>query len=326
MSKNYIIYLWADTEKKIGLGHLNRLRFLSQAIKTKNISYKIITKSNHLSKSLIKKNVFFLKNNIKYFVKSMRIPSILKKEEKAIKIIIIDSYSVNKNFISKLKEKKFKIVYFNDFKKDINANLNICLGSNIKKKNYITGFNYVPLSKEFLRARKNLLNKKTVLISFGALDHYNLSLKLVKILSKYNLKIIVIIGRYYNRNIYKKLVKQKTKKIRIIHHPKNLFRYLKDSDTVICAGGFTVFESLSLGIPTLCIELWKNQSANLVELKRKKLIKYITFNSKKSLQLNKSNLKVLLNKKYRQYISKRTEKIISRKGSINILKEITKRL
>lgn len=256
----------------------------------------------------------------------MKIPSILQEEKKGIKIIFIDSYSINKNFISKLKEKNFKIVYFNDFKKNINANLNICLGSNIKKKNYISGFNYVPLSKEFLKTKKNSLNKKTVLITFGALDHYNLSLKLVKRLSKYDLKIIVIIGKYYNRNIYRTLVKQKTKKIKIIDQPKNLFRYLKNSDTVICAGGFTVFESLSLGIPTLCIELWKNQSANLVELKRNKLIKYINYHAKKSLQLNQSNLDVLFDKKYRAYISKRSKKIISRKGSINILKETIKRL
>jgi len=220
----------------------------------------------------------------------------------------------------------YKIVYFNDFKKDINANLNIYLGSNIKNKKYLSGFNYIPLAKEYSKASINSLNKKTVLITFGAVDHYHLSLRLVKILSQYNIKIIVVIGQYYNSNIYKYLLKKKIRNIKIVYQPKNLFKFLKQADSVICAGGFTVFESLSLGIPTLCLELWKNQSANLVELKQKKLIKYINYNVKKSLSLEKDHLDVLFNKEYRSYISKKTKKIISGKGTLNILKETTKRL
>ena len=112
----------------------------------------------------------------------------------------------------------------------------------------------------------------------------------------------------------------------MINQPTNLYKYLKKSDSVICAGGFTVFESLALGIPTLCLELWKNQSANLVNLKKKKLIKTIHFKRNKVLQLNRIHLDVLFNKKYRNNISNRSKKIISRKGSINILKESIRRL
>ena len=326
MKKNYFFYLWADAEKQIGLGHFNRLRFISEQLKNKKINFKFITKSNQLSKNLIKTDVIFLKKNIKYFVEKMKLPLILKESKKKIKIIFIDSYFINKKFINKLKKMNYKIVYFNDFKKDINANLNIYLGSNIKNKKYLSGFNYIPLAKEYSKASINSLNKKTVLITFGAVDHYHLSLRLVKILSQYNIKIIVVIGQYYNSNIYKYLLKKKIRNIKIVYQPKNLFKFLKQADSVICAGGFTVFESLSLGIPTLCLELWKNQSANLVELKQKKLIKYINYNVKKSLSLEKDHLDVLFNKEYRSYISKKTKKIISGKGTLNILKETTKRL
>ena len=135
------------------------------------------------------------------------------------------------------------------------------------------------MSKDYLKSKTNKLNKNTALITFGALDHYNLSVKLVEILLKYKLQLIVIIGKYYNSKIYQQLLKKKSKKIKLVKQPTNLYKYLKKSDSVICAGGFTVVESLALEFP-LCLELWKNQSANLVDLKKKKLVKTISFKDK----------------------------------------------
>ena len=95
--------------------------------------------------------------------------------------------------------------------KNISADLNIYLGSYTKKKNFLSGFNYIPLSKDYLKSKTNKLNKNTALITFGALDHYNLSVKLVEILLKYKLQLIVIIGKYYNSKIYQQLLKKKKK-------------------------------------------------------------------------------------------------------------------
>ncbi len=325
MKNNLTFYLWADAEKSIGLGHLNRIRFLSQSLVANNSNFKIVTKFNSLSKTLLKKKVFFLKKSIKFFVNHMKIPLEFKKG-KGTKILFIDSYYLNKKYIEMLKLNNLKVVYFNDFKKSISADLNICLGSHTKRKNFLSGLNYIPLSKDYLKSKTNNLNKNTVLITFGALDHYNLSIKLVEILLKYKLQLIVIIGKYYNNKIYKQLLKKKSKKIKLVNQPNNLYKYLKKSDSVICAGGFTVFESLALGIPTLCLELWKNQSANLIDLKKKKLVKTISFKRQKLLKLNRSHLDVFFNKKYRNNISNRSKKIISRKGSLNILKESIRRL
>lgn len=326
MKQKYSFYLWADAEKKIGLGHLSRLRFILEELVRRKLRVKIFTKHNELSNSLLKKNVYFLKKNISYYVKKNKLPSEFKKEEKKIKIIFIDSYEVKKVFFDKLRKNNFKIVYFNDFKENINADLNICLGSSVKNKKYISGFNYIPLANEYSKAKINSLNKKTVLITFGAIDHYNLSLKLVKILLNYKINIIVVIGKYYSKNIYQNLVRKKLKKVKIAYHPKSLFKLLKKSDSVICAGGFTVFESLSLGIPTLCLELWKNQSVNLTSLKNKKLIKSINYNDDKPFKLQQKYLDVLFDQKYRTNISNRTKKIISGNGAANILKETIKRL
>ena len=66
-------------------------------------------------------------------------------------------------------------------------------------------------------------------------------MKLVEILLKYKLQLIVIIGKYYNSKIYQQLLKNQ--KIKLVKQPTNLYKYLKKSDSVICAGGFTVFES-----------------------------------------------------------------------------------
>jgi UDP-2,4-diacetamido-2,4,6-trideoxy-beta-L-altropyranose hydrolase len=325
LKKNYSFYLWADTDKKIGLGHLNRLRFFMQELSKQKIKANFLTKFNSLSRSLIKNNHFFLSNDISYYVKKMILPKEFKKDQKN-KIIFIDSYNVNKFFFKLLRENNIKVVYFNDFKTDKGANLNICVGSNSKNKNFLSGFNFIPLASEYAKSKKNLLNKKTVLITLGSADPRHLSLKLTELVSRFDFNILVVVGKYYSNSLYKKLLSVKSKKIKLIFKPKSLLKYFKKSDSVICAGGFTVFESLSLGIPTLCVELCDNQSVNLINLKKLGLIKVIDYRLNANLKLKPSHLDVLFNKKYRHFVSKNALKIISRNGSLNILKETIKKL
>jgi len=325
LKKNYIFYFWADTEKKIGLGHLNRLKSVSEEFKKYGLNAKFVTKSNLISKKLISNNNIFLPKYISHYVKNHKIPKKIFYKNKKHKIIFIDSYKVNNNFFKKLKQSNFKIIYFNDFKKKNNADLNICLGSKVINKKYLSGFDYIPLSKEYSKPKKNLLNKNTLLITLGSSDPKKLTLKIVRKLLKFNLNLIVIIGKYYDEEIPKKLLKFNSKKIRLIYQPKNLFEYFRNSDSVICAGGLTVFESLSLGIPTICLELCENQTVNILNLKKFKLIKSINLKFKKNINFRKELLDVMFDKKYRLMISNKSIKMVNKNGSHNILKQIIKR-
>ena len=53
LKKNYSFYLWADTDKKIGLGHLNRLRFFMQELSKQKI------KANFFNKRISSKAIIF---------------------------------------------------------------------------------------------------------------------------------------------------------------------------------------------------------------------------------------------------------------------------
>jgi len=325
MISKFYFYLWADADEGIGLGHLTRIRNFSQELKKKGAQFKIVTKSNQLSRKLIRNNVIFNKESINYYVSKFKIPKFIIHRKNKINVIIIDSYSINKNYINFLKINHFKIIYFNDLRKSLNADLNICLGSKLNKKNYLSGLSYVPLSKEYTATKEKLLEKKTILITFGAIDHYDLTTKVFNQLKKFDLKFIIIIGKYYNKKIITNILKFESNKIKLIYQPKSLFKYYKKSDSVICAGGFTVFESLSLGIPTLSIEIWKNQSENLNILKQNNCIKFIKYNKHKDFKFNNNHLNVFFDPVYRDKVSIKTKKIISGKGSSNILKEVIKK-
>ena len=78
MKNNFTFYLWADAEKSIGLGHLNRIRSYPN-VYWPIIDFEIFTKFNYY-KTLVKK-VVFLSNSIKFFVKHMKIPLEFKKGE-----------------------------------------------------------------------------------------------------------------------------------------------------------------------------------------------------------------------------------------------------
>ena len=237
---------------------------------------------------------------------------------KSIQVVITDSYHINDNYRKRLKDEGFSVVSISDigfesleFDIDINSNLNaekIIFPVNNRKQ--LLGIKYLIMPKEFWVNNQNICCDKisNVLITMGGIDHYNFSSKLIEMLefSDLNFDINIIIGPYYeNVNLIKEKVKMVKRKINLIFDPPSLYKYMINSSVAFCAGGQTLYELLSLGIPTVGIALWKNQYGNIKQLSKFNVIKGILYEENSAFYENLDGIinELLHNKKIRKDLS-----------------------
>ena len=102
---------------------------------------------------------------------------------------------------------------------------------------------------------------QSVLISMGATDPKNLTLPLTSFVlqEKHNLKLTVLIG--HNPNITPELnqLSNQSKLLDVLGPVPNMAQILWDHDIVICSGGVTLHEAISVGTPAFVINQVEHQ-------------------------------------------------------------------
>ena len=286
----------------IGIGHLQRCINLAEGLKSKknNIIFLINISSKDYIKKIKKKNfkVKVFKSNNFLLINAKKIFS-----NKLYNFLIIDDYSVNYRWESKIYNYVNKILVIDDFV-DKNHYCDIYLNQNVinrkdiiyiknkfSKQKCLLGPKYALLDKNynfFYKKKIEKLNLKRVLVSFGGSDKENFTNLVLESLSKkkyLDLKIDVVLGKDYR---YKNELKKKYKlnnNINIIRNLPSLAEKLHKANLSIGGGGSTSWERLCLSKPAVVFCISKNQKRIISDLKKKNMIIYggnlINFGSKK---------------------------------------------
>ena len=319
-----------------GLGHLFRCINIAKELKKNNINSTFIleknsTKLNQFIKKNIK-NVYFINRNLKLKDELNQLEEIFKLSKKRV-FLLIDGYNLNYNYQKKIKNKVNKLIVISDtpntqyccdilinpnlkdntqkYKKLVQKNTKIFSG-----KKYILINNYdKKIKNEINRKRKNFKKIKRVLISFGGNANSKLiflSLNALFFSKIKNLKIYITVNKNTKITINKKL---KSKfKIILLKEVYNLNSYYKSCDVAIGACGHSTWERSINMIPSICINLAKNQnlisnlliktkSAFVFESKNLRLFEKFIINKMHSLQERKfylnyvNNISCLIQKK-----------------------------
>lgn len=118
------------------------------------------------------------------------------------------------------------------------------------KGRLLEGVKYAILREEFYGVKARTFPSNTiesVLITFGGEDPNNNTCKVLEQIEVAGLKITILMGKM-NKN-KKKIEKQYGSRYRIEKQVDNIVDYYKSHDAVICGGGTTLLEILSMGIP-----------------------------------------------------------------------------
>lgn len=143
----------------------------------------------------------------------------------------------------------------------------------------LLGSKFALLRREFVRFRPEALKKrkcqidiKHILVSMGGMDPNNVVGEVLNALAVVKWKekplINVVLGNQApNLNAVVEQAKSHPLKINVLTNVKNMAELMVDADLAIGAGGTTSWERCCLGLPTVVIDLAKNQKNILNNLK-----------------------------------------------------------
>lgn len=194
--------------------------------------------------------------------------------------LLIDSYQVTKEYLNRLKEKRY-LYYIDDFCQqafNVHALINYNIYASeaqyheLYKKQGIPvpqlwmGSEFAPLRSEFWQGSTKLNKKVTnILISTGGGDQYNITGQILqRVLEDDNLiwqgiQWNIISGTYNKNKSLLLELKNKFSQIVIHENVTEMAKLMRLCDIAIAAGGSTMYELAAVGIPTICFSFVDNQ-------------------------------------------------------------------
>jgi spore coat polysaccharide biosynthesis predicted glycosyltransferase SpsG len=327
------VAFYTQANKKIGIGHLVRLKNLQKRIKNKKIIWFFSGDKKFANRVLKKKYYLLNKKNSTSIVSAL--DKILKKE-KISKIFLdianktnLENKKIFEIFFKYLKEKKYFLISFDDPRLKIFSDISIIPYLFDKKKIIIK-------NKEAI-----LLHGKKYFFSSSYFDYYK---KKKKIIRKNIKKIFIFLTGYNKKNVIKKILKEfanteykiliyaeglkiknNNKNIKLIGFKKNIAKLYFDSDVSIVGEGLSRYEASILGVPTILVYNFENlRKTNDLAWKFINLNTSKVFKGKLGFNNLKIFLKCVMNYKTRLKLSKNALKNFGLNSFPRILNTIEK--
>ena len=252
------------------------MRMLSLADSMKKLGFEVL----FLSKYKIGIDIINKKGYMVHIINSELLNEehneiIVLMNETNTKLLIIDSYKIDFNYLYKIKTAGIKTIYIDDLNNfiypvDMLVNGNICAEDlNYKKYNentiHLLGVEYNLIREEFKELPNRIINRevKQIMITTGGSDPYNMSEKILKALirldnsDKLVFNVVVTEGFINKNEIYK--MAERTKNITVYENPEKISEIMLYSDIAISSGGSTLYELCSCGTPTISFIMADNQ-------------------------------------------------------------------
>jgi UDP-2,4-diacetamido-2,4,6-trideoxy-beta-L-altropyranose hydrolase len=327
-----------DSYNEIAVGHLSRCINLASTLEA--LGNEIIFISYDDDEAIIRLKV----TGFKYYLTKNKINdqkciheelSLISKHKDEARVVIVDSYEVNNKYFDELRKLFLAIVYLDDLGLDFEVDMVINPSSSFKSIDYIAptalcGLDYLILNDKYKFGGTESVKTESMLITFGGVDHYDLSSKLIPLIESIDnkLKLNIIIGPYYdNLNQIKTAINNSNLNIQLYSGLKDLRPIMLQSDIAITAGGVSIYELMALSIPSIGIALWDNQKSNIESLARQgAIIPLYYFEGKEfEMQLIESLKKLISDVSFHKDISDISRSIIDGNGALRISKIINKK-
>ena len=333
------IFIRADGGKNIGLGHIMRMCVLGKELKKRNnviFICKDCEKDTYIAGHKILKDnnfdiIFISDDNI--------IENIINVQKKYnFDMLITDSYDVDEKYFFELKPYFKKCGYVDDINKCymdvdfiINQNINAHTLEYVKnlsnKTKLFLGTKFCMLREEFREAyNKKQVNNyvQNVLLTVGGMDKDYNTIKLLKVLSKFNVTIHVVIGSAFESELIKEINDEAymNKNIKCYENAVMSELMLK-CDIAVAACGSTLYELAAMCVPTIGIIIADNQINVGLIMKDKGLISDIfRINAIDEEKLELSINKLIHNEPIRQNIINNQKNNININGAVELAQEI----
>ena len=249
-----------------GFGHITRCLSITRCFEDFGIKIDFIIDGDGSVNSILENQSFILMNWLNK-------KSVLKELYES-SYVLIDSLRIKSCQIKDIQKLDISVIYIDDHKRQNILEKGFVLDWTVlsDKKNYfvpkkegvtyLLGSKYTPLRGPFnINKKTNILpNIESIFVSFGGSDVRNLTPLVLKTLTINfpNLKKTVVIGDGFKNIEYIKLFKDDKTTLIYKADAKKMYSLMMNSYVAISSGGQTLYELVSVGVPTISILLFEN--------------------------------------------------------------------
>lgn len=204
--------------------------------------------------------------------------------------LVVDSYQATAGYLAALEEIQ-SVCYIDDLKREVyDVSVVIHYISPYKSSSYeemyknthtqlLDNVKYAPLRPEFHYKKGHIIREKSILITTGGTDFFNVAGKVAALCQNSmqikSYKIHIIVG---SMNQYETELEQLAEKYtNIILHKNitNMCDYMRLCEVAVSAGGTTLLELCACKIPTVCFSFADNQIEFANDMGKIGAVKYV---------------------------------------------------
>ncbi len=264
----------ADASPQLGMGHVMRCISIAQALSGVGVESIFICANDYPSETVLAYGFEIYTLNSDYRMMESEIDSMLEVVDQLnLSGILVDSYYATDCYLSCIQE-RVPVVYIDglyrckaDIAGVINYNAAACIeeyGKRFegKKTALMVGLDFTPLRNEFrMRSGNKAIRKKvdSILLTTGATDNYGIVVELCRYWKKSSLlkdvEKHIIVGKLFKEP--EKLMKDFEDDSSFVFHlnTTDMKSHMENADIAISAAGTTVYELLSMQVPSIIFSL-----------------------------------------------------------------------
>lgn len=340
---NKLIFIRTDANSKIGMGHIMRCLTVARCLLDYGAKIYFLVSDECALDFLREEGIDALCLNTIYC--SMTIDEASKIQRLVIQYhadaIIVDSYYTTPAYLAYLRLFIPVICfYYKELKLPVDILINYNINYNLKyyQSHYadstaklLLGSKYVPLRKEFINIHYKIrANVRKVLLMTGGADPCDFMSNFFKHIKNYKIydeiHFTCISGKYNIHHDRLCSLQNMMENLTVIQTTKNISQLMCQNDIVLSAGGTTLYELCSVGVPTILFSFIDNQIGESQYMKDHKIMAYA---GQYGMECFWKNLFTILydlvtNIEIRRSMSEKMQQVVDGKGASRISNEIIK--
>lgn len=248
----FAICLEASHQK--GMGHFFRMLNFVKYLEQKKQDFIFLINDNKKTKEILTSNEYLYEIVDLDDLSDDLEDTLIKKYN--FTYWINDRLDTNKKHIKNIQKNSIKVINFDDLGSGAKySDINICgLFFNqgiLQGRKILKGVDYLILNPEIDVYKKQRNSLKKILVTLGGSDTYGVTIKLLKLLKKYNIKATIHTGPSFEHK--EELEKELTDDFEVINFVPSLIKEFSKYDLAITGGGISSFEANASGLPCLIV-------------------------------------------------------------------------
>lgn len=259
-------------------------------------------------------------------------------EEEKPDVIVVDSYNVTNQYFDRLRSFTKCLLYIDDvaafsYHVDVVLNPNFS-GSYMKYEKgmggqkFFLGVKYCLLREEFTNMQKHRIEQQVtdVLITTGAADPENMSLKIAYACFSIDRDMVlhIVVGKaFVHKRSLEELQRQMSNVI-LYENPPKMSEIMQKCDLAIAAGGSTLYELSSCGIPTLAFIYAENQRLGVELLEQDGYIGNLGDCEHWEKNFASNWQQIVFDYQLRKKMSEKMQKLVDGRGADRVVEELEK--